>query len=72
MAIVFRDCSRFHVMAFRLPFLSAVGGNSMLTTANYLARKFGVRSAMPGYIAKQLCPELVLVKPRFAAYKKAR
>lgn len=32
----------------------AVGGMKMLTTANYEARKFGVRSAMPGYIARAL------------------
>ena len=32
----------------------AVGGMSMLATSNYEARKFGVRSAMPGYIAKRL------------------
>ena len=34
----------------------AVGDLSMISTANYVARKFGVRSAMPGFIAKQLCP----------------
>ena len=28
----------------------AVGSNSMLTTSNYLARRFGVRAAMPGFI----------------------
>ncbi|CAK5077029.1 unnamed protein product [Meloidogyne enterolobii] len=39
----------------------AVGGDSMLATSNYLARKFGVRSAMPGFIAKKLCPDLVIV-----------
>eukprot|EP01064_Diplonema_japonicum_P019821 TRINITY_DN2867_c0_g1_i1.p1 TRINITY_DN2867_c0_g1~~TRINITY_DN2867_c0_g1_i1.p1 ORF type:complete len:643 (+),score=126.82 TRINITY_DN2867_c0_g1_i1:250-2178(+) len=33
----------------------AVGGNSMISTANYVARKYGVRSAMPGFIAKELC-----------------
>ena len=32
-----------------------VGGESMISTSNYEARKFGVRSAMPGFIAKQLC-----------------
>jgi len=30
----------------------AVGGMSMISTANYQARKFGIRSAMPGFIAK--------------------
>lgn len=49
----------------------AVGGMSMLSTANYEARKFGVRSAMPGYIAKRLCPELIIVRPRFHAYRAA-
>jgi DNA polymerase kappa len=28
----------------------AVGSMQMITTANYIARKFGVRSAMPGYL----------------------
>jgi len=36
----------------------AVGNMQMISTANYIARKFGVRSAMPGYLAVQLCPEL--------------
>ncbi len=49
----------------------AVGGMSMLSTANYAARKFGVRSAMPGYIARKLCPALILVEPRFEAYREA-
>jgi DNA polymerase kappa len=39
----------------------AVGGMSMISTANYEARAFGVRSAMPGFIAKKLCPELIFV-----------
>lgn len=34
----------------------AVGGIGMLSTANYVARKYGVRSAMPGFIGKELCP----------------
>jgi DNA polymerase kappa len=41
----------------------AVGGSSMISTANYLARKYGVRSAMPGFIAKKLCPNLILIPP---------
>jgi DNA polymerase kappa len=42
----------------------------MISTANYEARKFGVRSAMPGFIAKRLCPHLVFVKPNFEKYTK--
>jgi len=39
----------------------AVGGMGMLSTSNYAARKFGVRAAMPGFIGKKLCPDLILV-----------
>ncbi|KAK3607913.1 hypothetical protein CHS0354_036739 [Potamilus streckersoni] len=46
----------------------AVGGNSMLSTSNYHARKFGVRAAMPGFIGKKLCPDLVIVPPNFVKY----
>ncbi|CAG8608678.1 13131_t:CDS:10 [Ambispora gerdemannii] len=46
----------------------AVGSLSMLSTANYEARKFGVRSAMPGFIAKKLCPLLILVPCHFEKY----
>ncbi|CAD5221837.1 unnamed protein product [Bursaphelenchus xylophilus] len=47
----------------------AVGGSSMLSTANYLARKSGVRSAMPGFIAKELCPSLVIVPVNYNKYQ---
>eukprot|EP01079_Euglenida_sp_SAG-EU17-18_P003355 gene3355-88_t len=47
----------------------AVGSMSMVSTSNYLARKWGVRSAMAGFIAKKLCPDLVFVKPNFEKYR---
>lgn len=53
----------------RLPM--AVGGSSMLCTANYEARKYGVVSAMPGYIAMKLCPKLLIVPLNFEKYKAA-
>jgi DNA polymerase-4 len=52
----------------------AVGGSSgrgVVMTASYEARRFGVRSAMPTAHALRLCPSLVLVRPRFEAYKEA-
>ena len=45
-----------------------VGGMSMISTANYVARKFGVRSAMPGFVAKKLCPELIFIDHNFKKY----
>uniref|UniRef100_F7I7Z4 DNA polymerase kappa n=1 Tax=Callithrix jacchus TaxID=9483 RepID=F7I7Z4_CALJA len=47
----------------------AVGSVSMLTTSNYYARRFGVRAAMPGFIAKRLCPQLIIVPPNFDKYR---
>ena len=44
------------------------GQRGVVTTACYIARIHGVRSAMPMFKALQLCPEAVVVKPRFEAY----
>merc|ERR1719187_1859508 len=46
----------------------AVGGMGMLSTSNYRARRFGVRAAMPGFIAKKLCPDLVIIPTNMAKY----
>ncbi|RHY25907.1 hypothetical protein DYB32_008014 [Aphanomyces invadans] len=79
-----RDFSRVHVVVDMDMFFAAVemrdnpslahvpmavGGMGMICTANYAARKFGVRAAMPGFIAKKLCPSLVLVPPHFSKYE---
>ena len=50
----------------------AVGGDSprsVLCTANYQAREFGCRSAMPAFKAKELCPQLIIVPVRMELYK---
>ena len=47
-----------------------VGGGVVLA-ASYEARACGVRSAMGGGRARQLCPEAVVVRPRFSAYVEA-
>jgi|TARA_B110000014_G_scaffold263852_2_gene262089 DNA polymerase-4 len=50
----------------------AVGGDgprSVLCTCNYLAREYGVRSAMPASQAKTLCPSLTIVRGRMDVYR---
>ncbi|MDI1307508.1 MAG: DNA polymerase IV [bacterium] len=50
----------------------AVGGSEnrgVGAAASYEARKFGVRSAISGVMAKKNCPELIFVRPRFDRYK---
>ncbi|CAI5704866.1 hypothetical protein KXD40_001776 [Peronospora effusa] len=47
----------------------AVGGLNMISTTNYAARQFGVRAAMPGFIGKELCPELHFVPVNMEKYK---
>ena len=44
---------------------------SVVSSASYEARRFGVRSAMPVARAKQLCPQLVLIDPHFEKYRAA-
>ena len=46
------------------------GGRGVVTTACYIARKFGVRSAMPMFQALERCPGAVVVQPDMAKYKR--
>ncbi|XP_030215461.1 DNA polymerase kappa isoform X1 [Gadus morhua] len=62
-AVEMRDCPELKDKPM------AVGSMSMLSTSNYHARKFGVRAAMPGFIAKKLCPNLVIVPCNFDKYR---
>jgi len=51
-----------------------VGGSSrrgVVSTACYVARISGVRSAMPMFKAMQLCPDAVVIRPNFAKYSAA-
>ncbi|KAK3391527.1 hypothetical protein B0T20DRAFT_81230 [Sordaria brevicollis] len=71
--IVHVDCDAFYACVELLdrpelkdlPF--AVGGG-VLTTCNYVARKYGCRSGMAGFVAKKLCPELILLPINFDKY----
>jgi len=50
-----------------------VGGNpqgrGVVATANYVARRFGIRSAMSSAEALRRCPEVVFVRPRHTLYR---
>lgn len=71
------DCFFAAVEVRDNPFLAdkpvAVGGSErqrgVISTCNYHARRFGVRSAMATASAKKLCPQLVLVPGRMDVYK---
>lgn len=49
---------------------SPIHKRGVLCTANYEARKYGVKAALPTMYALKLCPDLILVKPNFEKYRK--
>ncbi len=50
------------------PLIIGGGRRGVVSTACYVARIRGVRSAMPMFQALKLCPDAIIVKPRMAAY----
>ena len=71
--IVHIDCDAFYAAVEELdrPELKSIPfgvGIGVLTTCNYHARKFGIRSGMAGFVAKKLCPQLVQLPLNFDKY----
>ena len=71
--VVHIDCDAFYAAVEELdhPELKDVPfavGQGVLTTCNYHARKFGCRSAMAGFVAKKLCPQLICLPLNFDKY----
>ncbi|KAL2268182.1 hypothetical protein VTJ83DRAFT_3028 [Remersonia thermophila] len=71
--IVHIDCDAFYAAVEQLdrPELKDMPfavGSGVLTTCNYVARKFGCRSGMASFVAKKLCPQLILIPLNFGKY----
>lgn len=72
LTIAHMDCDAFYAsvekrdnpaLADRPLIVGHAGGRGVVTTACYIARKYGPRSAMPMYKALELCPDAVVVPP---------
>ncbi len=72
------DCDAFYAsvekrdrpeLADRPLIVGHTGGRGVVTTACYLARRYGVRSAMPMFQATKLCPHAAVLPPDMAKYK---
>ena len=73
--VVHIDCDAFYAAVEEIdhPELKDVPfavGQGVLTTCNYHARKFGCRSAMAGFVAMKLCPQLICLPLNFDKYTK--
>ncbi|MGC9419988.1 MAG: DNA polymerase IV [Rhodovulum sp.] len=79
LTIAHMDCDAFYAAVEKRdnpelrdkPVIVGGGRRGVVSTACYIARIRGVRSAMPMFKALKLCPEAVVVKPRGAAYAEA-
>jgi DNA polymerase kappa len=71
--LVHIDCDAFYAAVEmldrpELKDLPFAVGKGVLTTCNYVARKFGCRSGMAGFVAQKLCPELIFLPLNFDKY----
>ncbi|MFO7804587.1 MAG: DNA polymerase IV [Paracoccaceae bacterium] len=79
LTIAHMDCDAFYASVEKRdnpaladkPVIIGGGRRGVVSTACYVARIKGVRSAMPMFQALKLCPDAVIVRPRFDAYVEA-
>ncbi|WP_425040612.1 DNA polymerase IV [Primorskyibacter sp. S187A] len=76
LSIAHMDCDAFYASVEKRddpsladkPVIIGGGRRGVVSTACYVARIRGVRSAMPMFQALKLCPDAVIIKPRMQAY----
>ncbi|MEM7733552.1 MAG: DNA polymerase IV [Pseudomonadota bacterium] len=76
LSIAHMDCDAFYASVEKrdnpelrdMPLIIGGGRRGVVSTACYIARIRGVRSAMPMFQALKLCPEAVVVRPRMEVY----
>jgi len=51
------------------PVIVGGGERGVVAAACYVARKYGIHSAMPAWQAKKLCPDVVIIRPRMSLYR---
>ena len=76
LAIAHLDCDAFYAAVEKRdnpevrdkPVIVGGGERGVVSTACYIARVKGVKSAMPMFKARALCPEAIVVKPNMAKY----
>jgi DNA polymerase-4 len=76
MAIAHVDCDAFYATVEKRddpaladqPVIVGGGQRGVVTTACYIARTFGVKSAMPMFEARRLCPHAHVIRPDMAKY----
>ena len=76
LSIAHMDCDAFYASVEKRdnpdlidkPVIIGGGHRGVVSTACYIARIRGVRSAMPMFQARKLCPDAVVLKPRMAVY----
>ncbi|MGB7241714.1 MAG: DNA polymerase IV [Sulfitobacter sp.] len=79
LSIAHMDCDAFYASVEKRdnpglidkPVIIGGGRRGVVSTACYVARIRGVRSAMPMFQALKLCPDAVIIKPRMEAYVEA-
>lgn len=59
-----------HPELAKLPVYVGAGERSVVLSANYLARRFGIQAGMPSLRAGRICPQAVAIRPDFESYTK--